>query len=842
VFPYQAPRLTLRSSDRVFRSVLRDVLKSHREVTDDRSVQTSGGASILSKLQSCVSLPSLSGASSEQSVSVLSAGKSSDILQSLCRELDVPPSFVDHILKSLLGLEKRTSGESASKSRPPSSRVLTSFMVRAFKRCIQDARLVVVALDGLHEADEFSWRAIREIYETTQNVLFIGTALPEDSRSMKVEKEFWGDLQNVYRRAGRFVTLGLEPLSRDEIALMMMKSLGLQQKEVRGEVLDSITIQSAGLPHFVNEIMEFVKREMAEDPDFEISDLSYESFGDLILQRVDSFDLATRNILNIGGVIGLTFTLDEVVAVQLRNSDTAEATVRTHTQTALQVAVDGGILEYTELTEGMESEGSTPSMKKYSFYHPVWRTALLNLLLEGRKRDLHRNIAETLEGQVENRGDYLFNMKLFNHWLCCHNFQKAAALALEVGRHFEERLGLPAQSIRLYNDSLDLLREDKVYGDSLDLLEDEDGERIGGFSKRVFAEVDADDLAFIVHLQVALGRALGMVHRMTESVTAYQDTLKITQAAKSSRQLKDRSILFPVFVGLSEALKRGHIVQDDECKYEKAMLRRYVQETKIHGDAVKCLHAMVVQVEMFSRLGEFENAIECHKTEIESLYEVGLHSMSLCDEYDSDIAAQSFSSRAMWHMQTNQVDDAQEICWYVLEEVMPKIEKRNVHAAFLIMFPVMWVMKDNDFAIEARDFFAEYVCEAYTEYFGEGRSTFFLPLYDPVMMLLDLAGNTDTDEEMLEEYIGWAVDPDNLGFGTLINTKTGEMGRTADSIAAEICLILAERVDNRQTRATLIGNGIEVAMEDSEFTKQHNLITARGYSARVLEKLVQLEA
>lgn len=825
----------------VFRSVLRDVLKSYRDGDDDRSVYSSGN-SVFSGLQkSFATLPSLSALSSGQSTANISTGKSTDIIQSICRELNMSPSFVDHILQSLLGLDKRTQEGEKAKSRPPSPRVLTSFMVRAFKRCTQDARLVVVALDGLHEADEFSWNAIKEIYETTHNVLFIGTSLPKESRSMKIDATFLNNLTNKYQRDGRFLTVELKPLSRDEITLMIMKSLGLRRKELKKDVLDGITIQSGGLPHFVNEILEFVKRQVAEDPEFEISDLSYESFGDLILQRLDNFDLTTRNMLNIGGVIGLSFTLDDVVAVQMRNSDSTEASVRSHAEAALKVAVDGGILECKEIFDeaGQDKESS---IKKYSFYHAVWRTALLNLMLEGRKRDLHRSIAETMEAQEDMRGDYMFNTKLFNHWVCSYNFQKSAELALELGNHFEERLGLPAQSIRLYNDSLDLLREDKVYGDSLDLLEDEDGERIGGFSKRVFDQVDATDLAYIVRLQVALGKSLGMAQRMTESVTAYQDALKITQAAKSARQFKDRSILFPVFAGLSQALKRGHIVQDVECKYEKAMLRRYVQEAKIHGDDIICLHAMTLQADMFARLGEYENAIECHKSEIEPLYDAEVHSHALCDLYESDIAAQSFSNSTMWHMQLGQVDDAQAVSWFVLEEIMPKIEKRNVHATFLILYPVMWVLKDNDFAIEARDFFDEYVCESYTEYFGEGRSTFFLPLYDPVMMLSDLAGNPDTDEELMEEYVDWALDVDNLGFGTLINTKTGEMGRTADSIAAEICFILAQKVDNQDDRTTLIKNGIEVSSEDVDFTREKGLAIAQRHSDQILQMLKSLEA
>ena len=55
--------------------------------------------------------------------------------------------------------------------------------------------------------------------------------------------------------------------------------------------------------------------------------------------------------------------------------------------------------------------------------------------------------------------DYMFQTKLFNHWINSGSFGRAAELSLTVGKHFEERLGLPAKSIKLYNDALDLVRE-----------------------------------------------------------------------------------------------------------------------------------------------------------------------------------------------------------------------------------------------------------------------------------------------------------------------------------------------------------------------------------------------
>ena len=178
-----------------------------------------------------------------------------------------------------------------------------------------------------------------------------------------------------------------------------------------------------------------------------------------MLQRLDAFDIHVRNVLNIGAVIGLSFTLDEVVGVEIRTSDGSKDAIKKHTEDALKVAVEEGILESRTFVGDNESDGKP--VTKYAFYHAVWRTALMNIMLEGRKRDLHRILAETLEDQDVGVGDYMFNTKLFNHWINSGNFGKAGALAIMLGKHFEERLGLPAQSIRLYNEALGLLKKER---------------------------------------------------------------------------------------------------------------------------------------------------------------------------------------------------------------------------------------------------------------------------------------------------------------------------------------------------------------------------------------------
>ena len=269
------------------------------------------------------------------------------------------------------------------------------------------------------------------------------------------------------------------------------------------------------------------------------------------------------------------------------------------------------------------------------------------------------------------------------------------------------------------------------------------------------------------------------------------------------------------------------------------MLRRYVQETQLQGESVHVIHAMFLQAEMYSRLGDFTKALEVHK-QLALLYDVEEHSILLCEHYGNDFGALSFASSTLWNLQLDREEEALGASWFVIEEILPKLEKRNVHGSFMILFPILWVLKENGFALEAREYFEEFVCEPYSEYFGEGRSTFFLPLYDPILMLLDLAGSADADEIVLDEYLEWALDVDNLGFGTLINSKTGELGRTADSIAAEICYLLAQIVNDEEAKITLIENGIEVATEDSQFTKEKGMVLAECCASNMLANLENL--
>lgn len=300
--------------------------------------------------------------------------------------------------------------------------------------------------------------------------------------------------------------------------------------------------------------------------------------------------------------------------------------------------------------------------------------------------------------------------------------------------------------------------------------------------------------------------------------------------------LEDRSILFPIFSGLFVALKFGQIEQDEECTYEQSLVARFVYETRLHGDPVHYTRALAMQAEMYGRLGQYEKALEIQDV-VAQVYNAEEHSADISESYGSDRCAQSFSMAALWHVEMGNVDKAMETCWYVINDLFPKMEPRNVHNSCGIIYPLLWIMKDNGYALEARDNFISLVVDPFDEYFGGGRSTFFLPVYDPIMMLLDLAGSQDV--EQFDDYVEWAIIEDNLRYGTVMNCSFGNMAYCADTISAEICFLLAERLNDGEQKRRLISSGLDIANEILSLTEAKRMLVARRVAKELHTKLTE---
>jgi hypothetical protein len=154
----------------------------------------------------------------------------------------------------------------------------------------------------------------------------------------------------------------------------------------------------------------------------------------------------------------------------------------------------------------------------YLFSHDVWRSTILDLMLDSRKRTMHRTIAFTLEsGCIDGKRDYVSRLRLFAHWKGSGDFVKASALALCVGKMFED-IGLNKQRIRLYNDALDMWKSSDCSDKS-----------IAGFTREVLDAVTGDEVSAFIELYIALGKACTNLHQLNEAAEAYQNALMVSR-------------------------------------------------------------------------------------------------------------------------------------------------------------------------------------------------------------------------------------------------------------------------------------------------------------------------
>lgn len=415
----------------------------------------------------------------------ISSGQYADRLYDLLQDIGASSEFKD-LAHFLLGLGPPPD----LWSKPGVSfGSLTSQMARVIMTCVKSSDLLVMAVDDSQEVDEMSWKVLRILFERAGNVLVICTARPLKAHSLNIEESFWNELMTRYRLDNRFFYMELKPLSRREMQSMVEKTLGLSAAQVNPQLVDNVLKQSRGMPHIANEILESIQRQHESGGNLEslvkvrfftqtspaVNVTSTCSFfqsvkgnkNEIFVHRIDNCSAAARKILNICAVWGSSFYLEDLVDVLQRMESAADVQILridaiqslscAVSEKILTVAYEGGDmgLEKLERRASMGQDGPSFQGIKYSFYHHVWRSTLLRLMLDERKRELHKSIALTLEARSGDEGadNLALKLRIFSHWKAGGESSKAAPLAIEIGKSFD-KAGLQSQSIRLYQEAL----------------------------------------------------------------------------------------------------------------------------------------------------------------------------------------------------------------------------------------------------------------------------------------------------------------------------------------------------------------------------------------------------
>lgn len=162
-----------------------------------------------------------------------------------------------------------------------------------------------------------------------------------------------------------------------------------------------------------------------------------------------------------------------------------------------------------------------------------------------------------------------------------------------------------------------------------------------------------------------------------------------------------------------------------------------------------------------------------------------------------------------------------EVCCFVEKYILPTMARSDVENSILIVYPVLWILKDNGCSIDAKQMFHSYVVNNLGEY-GSQCSGSFQPIVEPVRMLLDLLVGSVSEED-LGKMMEWALNEENLRFDFSLNCTMGHMGRCPDSVSAEICLLLARIHPDPHEVSMLIQTGLTLSMEVLNLTDERRM-------------------
>ena len=217
--------------------------------------------------------------------------------------------------------------------------------------------------------------------------------------------------------------------------------------------------------------------------------------SELLLYRLDGLDSSVRNGLHIASILGTEFELLDACLVfdemySITDSERSKSTLML--REAFHAAVEEGILEEflasagdgedEEVEEPLEAQTSLCASlgniilslsyrkshpaysdnRRYRFVHDSWKTSITNIMLDERVQEIHEHVAIVLEREIDTEDqegdDFESQIRVFRHWAASGHFINASEYALDIGSHLMS-LGLNSQSILLFDDVLDTLRD-----------------------------------------------------------------------------------------------------------------------------------------------------------------------------------------------------------------------------------------------------------------------------------------------------------------------------------------------------------------------------------------------
>lgn len=173
----------------------------------------------------------------------------------ICEEIDYPYEYADIVGSQFLGLDG-ASPVTHIEGHVPTINELVEFLSMAFICITNFSDLSLIFVDDFQWVDSFTWKIFRELCERGKKMLLICAMRSHDKQALR-------RLSTAITQShmqSQMIEISLGPLDLLEIREMIAKVLGYDEEAVDESLCSDIYQKTGGLPVYVAELLENIKR------------------------------------------------------------------------------------------------------------------------------------------------------------------------------------------------------------------------------------------------------------------------------------------------------------------------------------------------------------------------------------------------------------------------------------------------------------------------------------------------------------------------------------------------------------------------------------------------------
>ena len=279
-------------------------------------------------------------------------------------------------------------------------------------------RPTVVVFEDIHWLDGSTALLIEHLLPLVNDVgiLFCLVSRPEAETAYTRLREL---LHAEY--AGRLTDIALEPLSPDDSGLLIRNLTRLDELPPR--LKDTITEKAEGNPFYVEEVVRSLIDQggLVRDPatgHYQLTDKAThisipDTLHGVIMARIDRLDEDLKQVLRLASVVGRSFFYRVLASI-------AEA----------ERELDQSLADL-ETRELIREKARAPELE-YIFKHALVQEATYESILLGRRKEIHRQVAATIETLFPDRLEEFYSLLAY-HYSKAEDWEKAQEYLFKAG-------------------------------------------------------------------------------------------------------------------------------------------------------------------------------------------------------------------------------------------------------------------------------------------------------------------------------------------------------------------------------------------------------------------------